>query len=203
MDIGYGRLLSRPIRVHWQGWESDTAKLQQCGWNIAVQMEFQYFRYTLAIHNKILNLYAVTDSHIIDTSHWGNPNAQYNVDLERYEHIVFTVVSAGSNLYNIGPTHLNVDFSKFQQIDAQPQWTTNRMQNIADFNIFSVPLTRTQEILFDKADMSVVDRLEEIIKKQSSKQKEIRNRILNSQSKEHKVDQLQIVAQLVHYQEAA
>ncbi len=41
------RILGRPIKVHWAGWESTTARLQQAGWEVAAEQDA--FRNTMRL----------------------------------------------------------------------------------------------------------------------------------------------------------
>jgi hypothetical protein len=75
------------------------------------------------------------------------------------------------------------DFSKFKQIDAAPQYTNAEIKEIDDFGIFAVPMTRTEEIIVEPADVYTL--LEQIKKMQSPEQAEIRKRNRRRDSEGH------------------
>ncbi len=46
------RILSRPLRVHWAGWETDTYRLQRSGWKISAMQDVRGNRLQMAFrHN--------------------------------------------------------------------------------------------------------------------------------------------------------
>lgn len=192
-----GRFLSRPVRVHWQGWESTTQQLQNCGWGIAADWDIQRDEYTLAMHNADLKLFAISDSLHIDSMQ--AKDERYSSDYYLFDNAVFTVRYVSPKLI-CRQIHTSADFSKFQLIDATPQWTTTPIRDMQDFNIFAPMSRKTDEILVDLTNWGVVEHLDQIKKLQSEKQKEIRSRILNDTGI---AAAKQVVAQLVHYREAA
>lgn len=165
------RLLSRPMGVEWAGWRTDTRRLQQAGWEIAVEYDMYRHSYRLLMRHRMIKLYALTN--MLDLAR--HINDDYTLSLANVP--VFNVVAVAPSLHSI--TVPGLSFESFQQIDAQPQLCTHRIERVEDTNIFAVPLTRTQEILVDKADMTVIEHLEAIKKLQSPKQQEIRDRILH------------------------
>lgn len=142
-----------------------------------------------------MRLYAVTDMHIIEAA------TGYH---DMSEIPVFNVIQCAPSLQS--QLSHGIDFSRFQQIDAIPQMVTGKIQRLEDLNIFSV-VGRTEQVLIDKADMSVIDHLEAIKSLQSAKQREIRDRMARGEKDEqrpaHGRPNLHLVAQLVHYDEAA
>jgi len=116
---------------------------------------------------------------------------------------VFEVVHCAPNIQSY-QVH-GIDFSHFQAIDATPQMVTHKIQRMEDLNIFAV-VGKTEQVLIDKADMSVVDHLEAIKALQSQKQREIRDRLMKEGRREDRYQdspRMHLVAQLVHYDEAA
>lgn len=193
MDAAIGRVLSRPVRVRWAGWQTNTLDLQQNGWQLAVDFDHHRSRYKLCLTHRALQLWALSD--------WaGVPpvyaDANYFSD-ERYE---FNVVHIGKSI-NI-QVHENSPLS-FCEIDATPVFSTKAITRLEDLNIFSAPKTRTEEILVSRADMSVVEHLEAIKALQSGKQKELRRKMAESRDGKEFAPSMTMVAQLIEYGEAA
>ena len=191
------RLLSRPLGVHWAGWQSDTFRLQRSGWELAVELEFNYDRYRLLMKHSHMNLYAVSDQLHIHSIEFTSMYADRDMSAVP----VFEVVHCAPSIHS--RVVLGIDFANFQRIDATPQMVSSEIRRIEDTNIFSV-VGQTEQVLIDKADMTVVDHLEAIKALQSAKQREIRDRLLRSERvPERQQPKLHLVAQLVHYAEAA
>ena len=155
--------------IEWAGWRTDTFSLQQAGWQIAVEHDSCRYAYTLLLHHAHLRLYAVTAQEVVGnyTEVVDPYNGGKSLPVWRVTHVA----------PRIETMRVAADLSQFRQVDARPQIVTHDIQSIEDFNIFATCLTRTEEILFDRADMTVVEHLEAIKALQSNKQREIRERI--------------------------
>lgn len=189
------RLLSRPLGVHWAGWETTTLRLQQSGWQLAVEHEFHRDGYTLLMRHEEMKLYAYTDQLVLERA--------LHDPYYRGEQMPVFVVRRVANTLQTAHTHL--DFTSFQQIDAQPQIADFRIQRVEDFNIFALARNKATEILVNKADMTVIEHLEAIKRLQQPKQQEIRQRMLREPEAPpaRQAPRLHVVAQLVHLEEAA
>jgi hypothetical protein len=101
----------------------------------------------------MMRLYAITNEEII--SNYSNvlgPGMQDRFPMFHIQHCA----------PNIEVLRITDNLSNFQAMDAQPMMVNQEIQRIEDMNIFNVPMTRTEEILVDKADMSVIEHLEAI-----------------------------------------
>ena len=162
-------ILSYPVRVYWAGFESDTHKLQQAGWAIAVDYEPYRQAYRLAFSHRMMRLYAITAEETIDNySNVMGPGMESHFPVFQIQHCA----------PSIEVLRITDNLSNFKAMDAEPMMVNQEITRIEDMNIFNVPMTRTEEILVDKADMSVIEHLEEIKALQSDEQKELRDRIL-------------------------
>lgn len=165
-------MLSRPVGVVWAGWESNTHRLQQGGWELAVEYDPHRDMYRLMIHSHQGALYGLSsathlDKRLADAWNEDMPNA-------------FQMQGLARSLEVIRHEEMGGSFADFKQIDATPQWLPERkIECIEDFNIFKIITTRAEEIIIEKADMSVIEHLQAIKDLQSGTQAEIRNRILN------------------------
>jgi hypothetical protein len=172
--------------------------LQQCGWDLAVEHVFDRNEYCLLLHHKEMSLYAYTD--VITIERIMQDPCHYH---ERMP--VFQVRRIAKMLYSQW-TDMRLNFSAFQQIDATPQITEHKIQCVEDFNIFALARSRAEEVLVNRADMTVIEHLEAIKALQEPRQHEIRQRMLqesNNALPVRGIPKLQLVAQLIHVESAA
>lgn len=187
MSGSYDRMLSRPVPVHWAGWESNTATLHACGWDIAADYRVDRDTYGLIMRHQALKLYAVTD--YIEFRR--GSNFLSNVVDPRHELPRFTVVHVAPNFHTV--TMPGLDFSRYQQIDPRPQMSVSRITRVEDFNIFALARAPEKEIVIEGADMSVIEHLEAIQKLQAPKQRELRDRMQREQA----AQRIEVVASVV------
>jgi hypothetical protein len=163
------RILSRPIGVVWAGWQSNTFRLQQAGWELAIDYKPMDDTYQLMVHSHEGKLYGVSSA-----THLNKRMADaWNEDMPDS----FMMQGLAQSIQTITANH--IDFAAFQQIDATPQMCTTEITRVEDFNLFKTITTRAEEIIIEKADMSVIEHLQAIKDLQSNTQAEIRDRILN------------------------
>lgn len=173
-------ILSRPYRVMWAGWETDTRRLQQAGWKLAVdtaQMDsWEGTRYTLVMHHEGMKLWALCDDRHINF----HQSVSIHANPEALSTFIVRHVANDIHVRTMGPVKM-----AFQQINAEPAY--GKMEDMVDhslanLNIFHLGGERVDEVLFDKADLTVVDHLEAIKKLQAPRQKEIREKMLREES---------------------
>lgn len=196
MSIDYqeGRILSSPLGVEWMGWSSDTLTLQNRGWQLAVAFECERLQYQLIMKHVDMKLCAISEvthidhiyPHIYQDVHRGFPRGVFIVN-----HIAPRIEVRVVNM-NMLP------INSFKEIDATPMFTNEKIHNIYDLNIFSPKKDKIEQVIINQADMSVIEHLEAIKKLQSPKQQEIRKRLINDDK-----SRIQLVTQLVHYNEVA
>lgn len=192
------RILSRPVPVHWAGWETTTTALQASGWELAVNFEFHRDRYTLVMRHQLMELWALSRGEYFSRSIVSFDNYGSDRDLPPFE-----VVHVAKTLFIQTPTSL--DFQAFQQIDARPQVTESKIRSVEDFNIFALARSKAEEILVNRADMGVIEHLEAIKRLQEPKQHEIRQRMLREDATipTRATPKLHLVANIIHCEEAA
>ncbi len=169
------RILSRPIGVVWAGWESNTHRLQQGGWELAVEYDIHTDNYRLMIHSHHGALYGLSRATYLDK----RLAEAWNEDMPK----AFHMQGLARSLEVIREESMPAPYHSFQQIDATPQMVTRKIDRIEDFNIFKTITTRAEEIIIEKADMSVIEHLQAIKDLQSFDQEEIRNRILDDRAR--------------------
>lgn len=161
------RILSAPHEVYWAGFRSTTTEMQQNGWKLAVEFEPYRLMYRLMFTHEMMRLYALTAQEHIESGAHGFGTMHGCVP--------FRVCYAAASFETL---RINTDLSNFRAIDAVPQMVNTKITKVEDLNIFNVSLKRTEEILVDAADMSVIEHLEAIKAMQSEEQKIIRERML-------------------------
>lgn len=194
------RILSQPVRVHWNGWETDTLRLQRTGWDLAVDYDSRYERYRLAARHRDANLWGLAEPlHIprewafpgsgvdfrgptYEQGKWMTATEMRYHEEERHRFVFnFTHFANKIQIHNMydepGPM-------QFRQIDAEPCIQHNfEPKDLADFCVFRFA-PPGEEVFVEEADMDVIDHLEAIKKLQSKEQLEIRERMLREKQAE-------------------
>lgn len=159
------RILSRPLRVRWGGWETTTTKLQQGGWELAVQEDVRSMTMRMTMRHQGFRMYGISEVlRHFDYFRYTRTSA----DLHQ---IVIEIVHVGSNLI-VNLMETNMD--GWRAIDAMPQFTRQQVKGIEDFGFFATPLTRTNELIVDPTKIGEI--LEQIKAAQLSEQETIRKR---------------------------
>jgi len=171
-------LMSAPVRVLFQGWESTTAQLASAGWEIAVDFDINNGEYRFLFANRTLNLMAFSGSnrygHITDRGH--RMMSDQRSRWKDGEPIFIENVSSKMEVMSYGQ-EFNM-LADFRTIDAQPEVMNHQIIHASDLSIFKwKDKAQVDQVILDKADMGVIDHLEEILRAQKPKQKEIRERM--------------------------
>jgi hypothetical protein len=177
-------MVSMPHKVSWCGFETTTPRLQQAGWQIAVQYDPAYMGIRLVMKHEGMQCQAVTNqvdymralhsSHSLYVRHLG-PNGEDSAIL--HFHVVRMAHRLGFTVFE------NVEGSfvrSWSAIDAMPQMVKN--VGLDDMQIFATPLTRTEELIVDPNDVASI--LEKIRQAQLPEQKAIRARERLRESRE-------------------
>jgi hypothetical protein len=168
MGRGYPDLKNQPVKIHMAGWESDTFKLQNAGWQISVEEmdDPSNFcrRIRVAMKHPHLKLYCVTDHNRYDhgdeewMKHYGRPT------------IELTVRSIACDMQVL---HVPDDFTNFQPVDARPIYEHSQgdYRSIEEFKIFR-PLAPEKQIIIPNE--SVAELLSKIEGMQEPYQEQLR-----------------------------
>lgn len=155
---GTPRLLSRPVRVHWLGWETDTYRLQQAGWELSVEESFERNTMRLAINHPRARVQGISTRASWD--YYGMSYREPFMD-ERPE-AVLEMRHMGREVlieHSMGPS------MDFHPIDAQPSFTTNQMSRLEDLAHFQPALVRSSKLIV-LSDASVDQLLERALELQ-------------------------------------
>ena len=185
--IGDARLLSRPHRVMFAGWESTTTRLQQAGWSLAAEQNFERGTIRLAMEFRPAMLYMMSESMDFGYSR-----------LDRYggdEALVFHVRNVvGKDITIQG----GFSMDHWSAIDAKPQFTEAPIKRLSDLGIFAVPMARSEEIIVEPA--TVAGLLEQIKKLQAPELAAIREKNRRAQGDPGSRDHGAVQRQTFHAQ---
>lgn len=192
----FKRILNFPMKIHWDGWQTDTFELQRAGWSIsAEQPAHMLHSIRFALKHPSEKIYAVTNPVDVSQAHYtrGGTEALRGLVLE---------IAYMANRVVI---HTMDNVSRFQPVDGTPELVDVTPKDLAEFNIFR-PLQRPQDIILEPADVNAA--MDIILKYQSPKQKEIREKKQREWNKfcsefnkdgltEHNAPSTQVIAQLI------
>lgn len=184
-------VLSRPFKVMWDAWESTTTALQRCGWEFAVERDQMRREYRLLMQNRQMRLTGITTYEVIEDYQACDP-AYPDARLPD-----FHLTGLFSEVYeqrSAPPT--------FYAVDMEPQYTMEKVA-LHELGVFARQgqAAAAEEVLVEKADMSVIEHLEAIKHLQSGKQKELREKARKAGPTESLVEQpaRNVIVQLVNY----
>ena len=157
----YPRILSRPVPIHWAGWETDTYRLQRAGWQLSARQDIQGHRLQLAFRRGqsrgLGGWEAITEIIPWDYQRMMDARiASYDLPPLRVSHAIGDQVL----VHMTGP----VSVDGWGPIDAEPRLSTGKITRLEDFAHFAGPLIRTNEIIVPEE--SVPELLERILKMQ-------------------------------------
>jgi hypothetical protein len=154
-------LASRPMRLHFAGWETDTYRLQQNGWQLSAIQDPYYDAMQIGFQHQEYRMRGIT--HKI--------RREYDPFL--YNHMIEAPCHLASDF--ISHTASIAPFDKFQPIDAEPQFMEMR-QRMSENMMFAPNLARTQEIIVP--EQSVDQLLDMMLNQQAANRAElIRKRV--------------------------
>jgi hypothetical protein len=131
----------------WAGWETNTVRLQQAGWKLSAEQDFYGNRMRIAMSHEGMRLMAMTpsfDFHYMEMVR--DPRA-----LQKIPSQVVHVMGSEVYIHEAG----RIDWS-FQDIDAQPTFTTNKITKLEDLAHFATPLVRCNEIIIPEESVDAL-----------------------------------------------
>jgi hypothetical protein len=153
--------------VIFAGFRSDTYALQQAGWRLAVEEDVYSGVVRMMMHHPGAELYLVARDWRMPRAHMDlHTRFMHDFMTDRPEFVVERVARS------LESYRVNLDFSKFLDIDATPQYVDTPIRSIRDFKLFANPLVRTEEIIVEP--QSVAECLDLIRKLQSPDLERIR-----------------------------
>lgn len=151
------RVLSRPLRVQWAGWETDTFRLQRCGWKLSAYQDVQGSRIQMAFKHDGLQIEGITAALPYEY--------ERALDMRERDYVNGIVLNVQRMLGEQVMVHQAGDISAmWSPIDAEPRYTQTTITRLEDLAHFAGPLIRTNEIIVPEE--TVPDLLERILKLQ-------------------------------------
>lgn len=141
-------LLSRPVRLHWAGWETDTYRLQKAGWDLSAAQGVREGSMRLAMRHEGVRVRGISE-----TQGWDYMREQYGRD---------AMPSIRADLASDFFVTILEPLSAFMPIDAQPQPRPFGVAtHFEDFAHFAPALSRSREIILPEE--TVPELLERIL----------------------------------------
>lgn len=148
------QLLSRPLRVHFAGWQSDTYRLQQQGWQLSAHQDIPRNWMQVAFQHQELGIQGLSA---------GIPFEYLHHEPGYLDAIVLPVRMMARKVH-IESVMGDLGVSHFKAIDATPQLLTRERRSLEDYVHFAPALVRTQEIIVPNENVDEL--LERILKLQ-------------------------------------
>lgn len=190
-------IISRPHPVFMLGFRSTTVDMQHAGWELCCEQDIRHFQmYLVARHDKTRMLACsspISYERILYHRGWTSQ--------ESLEPFVFTALRSGIEIRSYTQPS---GFNRFA-IDAFPEMRTEEVKRIEDLFPFK-RIEHSQDIIVDQNDVSAI--MEQILKAQSPRQAEIRDRVRKQRLREGEhIDAIKpsdtIHAQIITLREAA
>jgi len=162
------KIFSQPLRLVWNGWESNTYALQNAGWELSVSEDLERRKMAIAMRHNESGMRGFSD--LIDFDFFRHEYSMYQSTTTN-EHWPTFGCRIGSDIilqiHNQGVS--NYDFNP---IDAMPMYSTIESMGIDAFAHFR-KLEKTDNEIFLKA-ASMNDILKMALERQEPKQAQIR-----------------------------
>lgn len=145
MSIDDRRILSLPCPVRFAGWETDTQRLQQGGWQLSVEQNYDNNTIRLAMHLDAAQLIMISETREFDF--YGHAALRHHGGDVRANLPIFTVRMVAQ--HGVKVRILEETSFDFRPFDAKPSMTMVPITDIEDMGIFAPCLTRTKELIVD------------------------------------------------------
>lgn len=187
------RILSRPVRLYWAGWETDTLRLQTAGWDLSAEQDVERNGMRVAFRHRRHDVRGITEA--VDFPYWGSATDQvtWRPPMLHVEHIA----------NRLWIRHVGIDRVSFASIDAKPQlqadWTMTSLDDLAHF----APAQASQQLILPQEE-GVPELLARIVDMQSGARLERFRREIQEQRAIERVERPHLVhAQIITFPRAA
>ncbi len=173
----FPRMINPNIRVFWAGFQSTTHELGRVGWRVEAYQQPEMRRLQLAFINKPLGLVGLSQMEEFDYMRYHAPQSGY-VDIQQMEIKCHMIPKEAQ----IAVSHTMEGM--FHAVNTEPDMVTSSVKSIEDLFLFQPK----KEILVEPS--TIPEMMELILKQQSPKQKEIREKYRKTTKREiHKEEQ--------------
>jgi len=148
------RILSRPVKLHWAGWETDTARLQQAGWQISADQRFDRDTMQIAVSHMggARGVSEISAWRCAERYPWDERPMEASLSMRLAQQVKFE--------------HFGAGFPSFSAVDAMPQLRECQIKTLDDLAHFAPQMVRTEQLLVPEE--SVDDLLSRILEKQQA-----------------------------------
>jgi len=179
MNWDKSRILSQPIRLFWNGWESSTYALQRCGWEISAAEDIERMRMGIAFRHKEMNIRGMSEMTDFDFFESRHRDMYQSTDTNQHAP-KFNCKIAMDLIIQIHDASVGVH--PFNPVDARP---TYAMQNIKATHLDDLAHFKRidgNDIFLKKASMQ--DILNMALEKQEPRQEQIRKQMIRREELE-------------------
>ena len=136
-------ILSRPHPVLWAGFRSDTATLQQAGWEFSASQQFETDSVGLVMRHGVMGIHAVTNA---------VPNMMYDLHPQALQQFHINYLTDRGIQYRTfdAPQWL----PSCEPVDMHPQMV--EVKSIEDMHLFAGCMARTNEIIVEPDDVAAL-----------------------------------------------
>lgn len=152
------RLLSKPVPVLWLGWETDTYRLQQAGWELSVDQCVEQMAMRMVVRHQQAGFIGQTNNIPMQLAR----DPYYD---EAPKHI-WQMSNLGREIrvHSHGGPAIN-GYLNFQAVDAKPQLSFEEVRSLEDMVPFAgAPIVQSRALILPEA--SVDDLLAGILERQ-------------------------------------
>jgi len=177
-------LASRPMRLHFAGWETDTYRLQQNGWQMSASQDARTRSVQLAFNHPEYRIRGMSD--YVETSMDLIYGRDYQREIEARAYMASDFVN--------NSVRMRTDFREFMPIDAEPQFMhTNQL--MSQHAVFAPNLMRTQEIIVP--EHNVDDLLNMMLDKQANSRAALIRKRVREEARNEFHDRSHVHAQII------
>lgn len=145
LDPFLDRVVSHPMTLHWAGWETTTARLQQAGWEMAAEQHFERNTLRIAFSHPQWGARGITETSEYD----------YYARMNQRAHAGPEVIHARMNVHMGKDVYVrSYDQPTFSAIDARPQiMDIERITCLEDLAHFAPQATLTSPFVLPEPDV--------------------------------------------------
>ena len=166
------RFVNRPIKLWWGGWETDTFKLGQEGWQISAEQDIYRRKMRIAINHPKLQVQSITEMEDFMYEQFLHNDMYRGITLP----VMLRFKTMASEIY-VDTIETGTSMSA---VDFRPQMIENKVRSLGDIaNFQTIVEVPKNEIYLKEANINQI--LEMALQKQEPEQERIRQQILRDQ----------------------
>ncbi len=163
---------SAPMNLHWAGWETDTFRLQQNGWQLSAEQDPRIRTLRIAINHPDLCVQGITNVDRYDFERITHERQRFGRPVD----IGLSVIQMGHKVYLNEHSHTA---HTFEPIDAEPRMQEYRITSLSDLAHFTTIKRPQHEVFLKEASMEEI--LAMALQRQEPGQEAIRKRLIREQ----------------------